>query len=382
MKNLFKLLLFAFVLLITSCTSPKKLLEKGNYYEAAIQSVEKLKKNPNNKKAREVLEQAYPLAVDNLLDKLKNDKLIQPEFAYSHAAYTYEDLNRVYEKIQQSPIAKEIIKNPEKFYAQLSEVKPLAAEEQYNAGIDQLTVGSRENAKQAYYYFQDADTFVKNYKDVSVKLDQAYNMALLHVVSDFKPVNSRMYNLSANTFYNELQKSLNQLEKDRFIRFYSVTEAKKENIKNPDQYIRINFEDFVVGETHTRERVENMKKDSVKVGEITLDSGRKKAVYGTVNAKVSINHMETISKGIVNLSIVENSNSKRVLLNENIPGQYVWFNEWGHFNGDERALTKQQLEICNSKNIPPPPPQQMFVEFTKPIHDQIRRKLITFYRNY
>jgi len=379
-KTIFTTVLISFI--VIACTSPKKLLEKGNYYQAAIHSVEKLKKNPNNKKARETLEQAYPLAVDNLLDKLKNDNLIQPQFANSNAVYTYEDLNRVYERIQQSPIARQIIKNPEKFYAQLSKVKPLAAEEQYKAGLEQLAVGTRENAKQAYYYFQESDAFVQDYKDTSEKMDQAYNMALLLVVADFKPVNSRMYNLSANTFYNELEKSLNQLEKDRFVRFYSVNEAKKESIKNPDQYIKINFEDFVVGETHIKERIENMEKDSVKVGDITLDSGRKKAVYGTVNAKVSINHMETISKGIVNLSIIENNESKKVLLNENIPGEYVWFNEWGYFNGDERALTKQQLEICNSKNIPPPPPQQMFVEFTKPIHDQIRRRLISFYRNY
>ncbi|MCK5638545.1 MAG: hypothetical protein KAH67_07520 [Flavobacteriaceae bacterium] len=384
MKYFFKSLITTIVIsfIVIACSSPKKLLEKGNYYQAAIQSVEKLKKNPNNKKARETLEQAYPLAVNNLLDKLKNDNLIQPQFANSNTVYTYEDLNRVYERIQQSPIAKEIIKNPEKFYNQLSKAKPLAAEEQYKAGIEQLAISSRENSKQAYYYFQESDSFVQGYKDTSEKMDQAYNMALLHVVADFKPVNSRMYNLSANTFYNELEKSLNQLEKDRFVRFYSVNEAKKENIKNADQYIKINFEDFVVGETHTRERIENMEKDSIKVGDITLDSGRKKAVYGTVNAKVSINHMETISKGIVNLSIIENNESKKVLLNENIPGQYVWFNEWGYFNGDERALTKQQLEICNAKNIPPPPPQQMFVEFTKPIHDQIRRRLVSFYRNY
>ena len=384
MKYFFKSLITTIVIsfIVIACSSPKKLLEKGNYYQAAIQSVEKLKKNPNNKKARETLEQAYPLAVNNLLDKLKNDNLIQPQFANSNTVYTYEDLNRVYERIQQSPIAKEIIKNPEKFYNQLSKAKPLAAEEQYKAGIEQLAIGSRENSKQAYYYFQESDSFVQGYRDTSEKMDQAYNMALLHVVADFKPVNSRMYNLSANTFYNELEKSLNQLEKDRFVRFYSVNEAKKENIKNADQYIKINFEDFVVGETHTRERIENMEKDSIKVGDITLDSGRKKAVYGTVNAKVSINHMETISKGIVNLSIIENNESKKVLLNENIPGQYVWFNEWGYFNGDERALTKQQLEICNAKNIPPPPPQQMFVEFTKPIHDQIRRRLVSFYRNY
>ena len=44
----------------------------------------------------------------------------------------------------------------------------------------------------------------------------------------------------------------------------------------------------------------------------------------------------------------------------------------GNYNGDKRALTKNQIEICNRRRINPIPPQQMFVEFTKPIHDQLR----------
>ncbi len=123
-----------------------------------------------------------------------------------------------------------------------------------------------------------------------------------------------------------------------------------------------------------------MQADSVKIGEITLDSGRKKDVFGTVKAEVSINHMEIISRGIVNLTITENN--RNILLNENFPGDFVWFNEWGYYNGDERALNRDQLDICRNKQIPPPPPQQMFVEFTKPIYVQINNRLKNFYRNY
>ncbi len=382
MKHFIKSLLVVFLIssIVLACTSPQKLLEKGNYYEAVIQSVERLKKNPSNNKARETLAQAYPLAVENLLEDLKKDKLIQPQFANSHAAYTYEDLNRIYEKIQQSPVAKEIIKNPQKFYAELSEIKSLAAEEQYLAGTKQLSTGTKENAKKAYYYFQDADAFVGNYKDVSEKMEISYNMALIHVIAEFKHVNSKMYKLSAGSFYEQLQNSLQQIEQNKFVRFYSVNDAKKVNLNNPDQFLKINFEDFVVGETHTKERIENMQADSVKIGEITLDSGRKKDVFGTVKAEVSINHMEIISRGIVNLTITENN--RNILLNENFPGDFVWFNEWGYYNGDERALNRDQLDICRNKQIPPPPPQQMFVEFTKPIYVQINNRLKNFYRNY
>ncbi len=378
-KTLFITILISTI--ITSCTSPKKLLEKGNYYEAVLLSVEKLKKNPNNKKAQETLQDAYHLAVDDLLNKLERDKLIQPQFANSAAAYTYSDLNRLYEKVQQSPMAKQIIRNPEKFYTQLAKVKPLAAEEQYKAGIEQLSIGKRENAKQAYYYFQDAGAFVNNYKNVSDKIEESYNLSLLIVLANLKPVQSRMYDLSADVFYNEVKNILTQIEQKEFVRFYTPRQAKEMNLNKPDQILIINFEDFVVGETHTKERIEKMQADSVKVGQITLDDGTKKDVFGSVKAKVSINRMEVISRGIINLNIIQKDYNE-VLINQDFAGEYVWYNEWGNYNGDKRALTKNQIEICKRRRINPIPPQQMFVEFTKPIHDQLRRRLFNFYNGY
>ncbi len=383
MKPFIKILIITILvsILIFSCTSPQKLLEKGNYYDAVLLSIQKLKKNSNNQKARETLIQAYPLALENLLDKLENNKLVQPQFINSYAAYTYEDLNKIYENIQRSPVAKQVIQNPEKFYAQLEKVKPLAAEEQYRAGMEQLAIGNRENAKQAYYYFQDADAFVNNYKDVSKKLEQSYNLALLHVVTDFKPVHSQMYSLSAVSFYNEIRNNLIQIGQKNFIKFYSINEASKANLKNPDQLLEINFEDFVVGETHTNEYIENMQKDSVKTGQVTLDNGSKKDVYGKVKAKVVIYQIEVISRGLVRLQITQNE-AKHILLNQSFPGEYVWFNKWGSYNGDKRALNIEQLDICQNIEIAPPPPQQMFFGFTKPILSQLGRKLEYFYMDY
>lgn len=384
MKKTFVFLSFFLIIgiIINACTSPKKLLEKGNYYDAVLLSVEKLQNNSNNKNARETLAQAYVLAVDDLLNKIEKNKIIQPDFFNSFAAYTYEDLNRMYEKILKSPAARQIIKNPKDFYKQLSIAKPLAAEEQYAAGMKQLNIGSRENAKQAYYYFQDADAFVKDYKDVGNRLDQSYKMALLHVIADFKSVHSQIYKLSSNSFYNELRKTLQKIEKSQFVRFYSPMDAKKFSLENPDQILEVNFEDFIVGETHTQERIEKMVRDSVIVGSVNLANGRKKNVFGTVEAKVYLYKMQVISKGIVGLTILENNFNKTTLYNKLIPGEYVWFNEWGNYNGDIRALNKKQKEICKRKNILPPPAQQMFIEFTKPIHEQLRVELLNFYQDY
>lgn len=378
----FLFFLITSIALLTSCNSSKKMLETGNYYQAVMQSVEKLQSSPDNKKAREVLAQAYPLAVDDFLDKIRNTRAVQSEFSNSHAVSMYDNINRMYEKIQQSPAAKSVINNPKKYYKEVAKLKSLAAEEQYQAGMTEFEQGNRESYKRAYFYFIDANKYVENYKDVASLIEDSFNLSILKVITDLKPVQSRMYDLSADVFYNEVQKTFRQIEQNEFIRFFTLEEAEEMDIKNPDQLLQINFDDFIVGETHTKERVEKMKSDTVKVGEIKLDRGGKKDVYDVVFAEVSINRMEVISKGIIHLNVTEPNFGNKALLNEDFSGQYVWFNEWGNYNGDKRALTDEQFAICKQKNIPPIPPQQMFVEFTRPIHTNLSNRLRNFYKGY
>ena len=368
--------------IVISCTSSKTLYEKGNYYEAVMRSVEKLRKNPNNKSEREALANAYPQAVNSFMDELENNDQANKAFKITNAVYIYERLNGMYESIQRSPGAQDVIQNPKKYYKTLEKIKPDAAEEQYAAGMQQLEFYNRENAKQAYYYFLQADKFIPGYKYVGEKIDEAYQRSILHVVANLKPVQSRTYELSADVFYKQVNNTLKQIENNEFIRFYTPEQAKSNNLQNPDQILEINFEDFVVGETHTLETREKMEQDSVNIGEITLDSGRKKEVIGTVSAEVVIYKMDMSSRGIVNLSITKNGLDNKDLAYHDFPGEFVWFHEWGNFNGDERALTVHQLELCKNRPVNPPPPQQLFVEFTKPIHQQLHGRLIAFYKNY
>lgn len=374
--------LIVLISVLEACTTAKSQYEKGNYYDAVMRSVEKLRKSPNNKSARETLANAYPQAINSFMDRLENEDQANVDFKFTKAVYTYEKLNKMYESIQRSPGAKQVITNPKKYYTTLNRIKPDAAEEQYSAGLYHLSLGDRNNAKKAYDYFVRADQFMPGYKDVGPKIDEAYNRSILHVVADLKPVQSRTYELSADIFYKQVENTLQQIENNEFIRFYTPEEASKYGLQNPDQILKVNFEDFVVGETHTRQKIEKMEKDSVVVGEVTLDSGRKKEVIGTVNADVSLYRMEVISRGLVNLSITQNGMDQRDLIYQDFPGEFVWFHEWGQFNGDERALTEEQSLICSNRRINPAPPQQLFVEFTKPIQQQMHNRLISFYKNY
>jgi len=383
MKNYIKQFSTSLFILIVlaSCSSSKKMLEQGNYYNAVVKSVEKLRKSPDNKKSRQTLKQAYPLAQEFYLSNIRNLRSSNHPFVWTETVYSYNKLNTLYEEIQRSPAAKQVIPSPANYYQNISEAKNKAAEEQYRAGISALNLNTRESAKNAYFHFLDADAFVQNYKDVQEKIGQAKFAATLKVIVDQVAVPSRTYKESGEQFHNLVADFLRKLEMNEFVRFYSYTQARKEGLTNPDQIIKMQFDDFIVGETHTLQQIREVKSDTIKVGEVTLDDGTKKAAMGVVKAEMKVNRMEIISKGILSLEIVKGHSDSRILL-ENFAGEFVWFNEWGTFNGDKRALGKNDLRIIKNSQIPPPPPKQMFLEFTKPIYSRLTNRLKEFYRNY
>jgi hypothetical protein len=104
-------------------------------------------------------------------------------------------------------------------------------------------------------------------------------------------------------------------------------------------------------------------------------------VLGTVKAAYTEYGREVISKGLVSMRVLSSVN-KQVLLHEKFPGKFVWSSYWASFNGDERALSSEQIGRTKLRPYDPPPPQELFVEFCKPIYDQLTDRVRTFYRQY
>lgn len=104
-------------------------------------------------------------------------------------------------------------------------------------------------------------------------------------------------------------------------------------------------------------------------------------VYGTVKATYYHYKKTITSKAVINFTIID-SKTGGIISVEKMPGESVWFCEWARFNGDDRALTPEQLHLTLNKELMPPPPQDLFIEFTRPIYDQLTRKLAEFYKKY
>jgi len=345
-----------------------------------MKSVNRLRQNPDHSKSIEALQNAYPLAIEYYENEAKNEIASNSPYKWKNAIQSYNSINALYEAIRQCPGCKQAVPNPKNYYAEIGPLKEKAAEESYNAGIGALMKGNRNDAKQAYFNFADAQHFVPGYKDVVEYLDKAKFEATLKVIIEQIPVPTR-YNLSGGFFQDKVEEFLHNNYTDQtFIKFYTPEEAKLVNLPYADQIMRIQFDDFSVGNSVLKEKEETLTKDSVKVGEAKVD-GKTVPVYNTVKAKLTTYRKELISNGLLSMVVVD-AKTNGILTTQKFDGQFVWVSQWARFNGDERALTDQQLKICQLREQQAPHPQDLFLEFTKPIYNKLVPAVRGFYQSY
>ena len=126
-----------------------------------------------------------------------------------------------------------------------------------------------------------------------------------------------------------------------------------------------------------KETVLPCKKDSV---EIAKDSTGK-PIYATVTAEFRQFNKKVISSGLLDFKVLD-PKTRETISQEKFPGTFTWVCEWGFYNGDSRALSADQINLSKNRELMPPPPQQLFIEFCKPIHEQLVGKVRAFYQNY
>lgn len=380
MKRFFQFILLCFVIIfVSSCSSGYNAYKHGDYYKACLESIDRLRSNPNSKKPQEVLISAYPLAQKTALHEVDNAKLANGTDQFDVLVYQYSRLNELAKAIYACPKAFQLIPQPTEYIAELSNAKQMAAEQAYAMGVIAMAANTVEQARLGYQYFLKANDYVYGYKDVTHKIEEARYEATLRIIVQ-RPNTSNRYQYSADFFYNNLLAEMVQNAKNRFIRFYSPEEASNENMRNPHQYIVLNFEDFTIGNVRETTNSTDLKRDSVIVGTVKVD-GKNYNSYNTVKARLTTNRQEISSNGVLSLRIVDAQISRELQL-KNFSGHYVWATNWATFQGDDRALTTEQKKMCEQRAQTPPSQQDLFVEFTKPIYTQAASYVRSYYSRY
>ncbi len=363
-------------ILVLGCSTGKKALQKGDYDAAVMKAVDRLKSSPQNKEAMEVLPTAFDFALKTNLRKIEEANVSSDPLKWEGVIYRYQTINRLSDEVNNCPSCLNLVPNPPKYIVELENAKYQAAEARYLLGERSFRENNRQSAKVAYNHFLKAESFYPSLKGLKDKIEDAYWAAVVKVVVQPSVINSNTYRLSNDYFQQQITNYLASYRGNTFVRFYTQQEAAKQKLK-ADHLMEFRFDDFVVGQTYVKETVEKLKKDSVVIGESR--TGRK--VYGTVNANFSVFEKQVTSSGLLNFAVVD-LNTNKLLHSKKIAGTYVWLDQWASFQGDQRALSSQQYDLTRKREVMPPSPSSLFVEFTKPIYSQLVEQINAFYSRY
>lgn len=363
--------------LLTGCNTGKKALQQGNFETAVTLAVKRLQSKPNSKKARSVLSNAYDYAINFHTENASQLSASGDPLRYEKMIDSYRSINRLGQLIRRCPACMEAVPNPANFTSQINQHTGQAAETRYQMGLQSLiNKQNRLHAKEAHLHFMRALDLSPNYKDSREKADEALMHATLRVVIEPIPAPTRQLAVRHEYFYNKLHEYFLRNPVNPYVQFVSPQELQVKGADWVDHVIKMEFDHFVLGNVLSHTTIEEVSRDSV----VVATEGNRK-IYGTVKAKLKTHEKSIIGSGLLDFQILD-LESNKVISQDKFMNEYRWYLLWASFNGDERALSVEQLRLVKISEVPPPAPQFMFEQFAVPIYDQVMRKIQFYYRNF
>jgi tetratricopeptide (TPR) repeat protein len=204
--------LLVIIILFDGCKSAEKSLKKGDFDDSVLRSADKLKSSPTHASSIEALKQAYPLALEQHLNDIKQAQSSENIFKWEPQLDTYIKLNRLFNAVSQCQACSKIV-SPKNFENEEKIARHNAANVRYKEATGLLKIGDRESARKAYENFEKVNTILPDFNDVQKKLDLAYEIASFKVVVEQVLVTSKDTNLVMSTFRTGLM-SIFRLTKD------------------------------------------------------------------------------------------------------------------------------------------------------------------------
>ena len=363
LKRTFVLLLS--VILLSGCNSSEKLLQKGEYDRAIEKAVKKLRKDPGNDKELYVLKEAYTKANSFDLEQISFLEKEGRSENYVRIYQLYGRLDRRQDRIKTLPTRLMSEFRIVNYDDELIASKEQAAETAYQQGLDYLDLGGKENARRAFYEFENVQSLYPNYKDVNdLQKEAAYlgTNQVLFIVENNSEV------MLPERFESELKKiSLGDLN-NRWIQ-YSVYE--NEDVEY-DYFVALNINRITMSpEGLEREKYSETTEiqDGTRYvlddrGNVMKDSlGNDIKVPNMVNVTAEIQTQRQFKEATVGGSLdYVDLRTEQLVKSENIGVTAVFEHLSGSYTGDERALSQDSKEVIERNAVPFPDDEFMLMD--------------------
>lgn len=315
--------------------------------KTVFEIVEKLKKNPADTEALNMLPEAYTMALDKrkALTEVNYNNLL-PGDNDMQLAKEYGVLEEMYQQIIAVPAAKNVIPNLWDPALQIQEAKNRAAKEYYERGMQYMSYDGRENARIAYDYFNKANSAVPGYQNVRILMQEATEKATINVIvraANYYNHNWNYWGLQNDWLQEQIITDLNN-QSFREVRFYSDWEANSKQIR-ADRIVELNITELYVGQVYSEQYKINRSKD-IQTGSTKTDPPQ--PVYKTVTATVTVTKRYMQSAATLDCRIYDLANGNNILY-DRFPGNDDWKIETATFTGDRNALIQDDWNKVKSR---------------------------------
>ncbi len=375
MKYIFYILLSTLV--FGACKTSKDYLSRSDSDKTIFDAVKTLKKYSGDSTALNALPILYTTAQQRNLRKINSYTSSKELNRWDKIIDGYNTLQEMHDAIMEVDAASRLV-TPVNYNQTIYDIKRQAAADYYATATDYLNKPGRADAKQSYNYFKKADKYVPGYEDATVKMDEAYQNAVVNVVINPVQDNSYFfntgwgnygYNYSNEYFQQSLVRDLKGINNSRYpARFYTDWEARRDNVL-PDWEVNLTLRNMNIPRPLTYNYTRNVSQ-RVETGRDT--SG--KIIYRTVYATVNVARQSFTARGDMEVNITDLATRKNIVYNT-IREDYRWEEEHATYSGDSRALGPNEWSLINNSYYNEPRKEDILNELYRRIYPQVKNKI-------
>ena len=379
-----RLLIFG-LLFIMSCSSPEKLLQKGNYDALIEKSVKNLIKKPDSEEDANMLDKAYKLANDRDLERIKYLKMEGNPNTWDEMLGLYSSLkNRQASVRRVLPLhagGRTIQYEYVDYDAEIVAAKHKAADYYYNHGKILMEGRTKESYRQANYEFRRAQDYSgDSYSDLGQLINQTRELGISRVL--VSSMNKTILNLPADFMDGLVAVNASELNSE-WVEYYT---RKMDKEPSYDYYIDIILQNIEVSPDVVQDKDAIQKKTVDNGFEYVLDS-KGNVMRDTAGNDIKVKKYKEIQCTLIETHQLKDCNIKgeiefssanpQSLLKKQPIGAVMHFEHVSaRAVGDVNALTPESKQLIQMKPVPFPDDIRMVVDCTealkKAINDAIQ----------
>jgi len=379
MKRIFPLV-FILAIILSGCGSSKKQLQKGNYDAAIAKAVKQLRKDRNDVKQIEILEQSYKVANDQDNERIRFLKMEGRPNNWDQIYLVYKSLNDRQSLVKTvTPLDKngKLIDFPFVDYmADMVAAKRKAADFYYAHGNELMKSGLKDSYRQAYDEYVRAKQYIGDYEGIDNKILDAKNLGMSRVFVSIQ-------NTSMIKFPKEFEQDLLALDlpalNSEWVEYY--TQNLNDNTKY-DYFIDVKVKNVAVSPDQTIQKDTVIKRDVEDGFTYALDK-KGNVMRDTLGNDIKIKKYKTLQCALVESVqlkacridgdiLVVQANPDKMLKKDPIFAESAFKNVSSRALGDIQALNADQLARTKTAPVPFPSDIEMVVRCSETLKTAIR----------